>query len=1092
MERAGDSPGSLSTSDVSPSKANPAAVPLQSSSAEKTQPQRDVETEEMQIQTQRTRQQAAEMEELRSKIASAVATDPAIWQLTSRHSDKLGPSEMQTALRRGLQLPPSVVSDEEILRLWDSLNADSQGCVSVSALASFLGQDFAAAVEKTTTAGDTSEGRCTSQGDAGQAANIYITTQSTDAPSHHASMTMTMTSTTTTTMKVEQSRWVATDVDTLGGPPKDHAAWATHTQLHLSNVRHLRQEAQNQLMKNAMSATVTQSTFAVVRQRNPIQDEVMRGVAAAESLSRLLVERIDTLERLIRQVGLCMTHLQRSRNAKLPHLTVAEKRLEMRRKRPSQEMVQDHFQDALEKEFRTLAEVRQALAEHIDAGKEFLEKLESSKDELLVGMQRKRHALRFDRAHLVGPDEALGEDRKNALPQAASIVQSARSACGEQRRELHTQQWVSQVQEMLARSMPMEAEAARFCSEADTAVVRAERQAERAMARTTISMKKRINEIVELKKQLEKEIKETSETMSQAETALHNLQRQIEKPVVTGLQIDALQEQQRWTKGVLEQLSEARQQLISDLQCKNLAWRIDESCSKVTPIKELELDNVAAPRKKPDELQLPTLRKRGLPLKPELLEKLRTKVKAAAYTGTSGRQLDVIFGRFDRDHSGQLSDEEVRLALRRTLRIPPSTVPDHEIYSLCATLDADNSGQVSISELVDFVGVDPEVSKRTGKSLSALPVARKPPPPPTVLEPEVAERLRAKIKAAAYTGHSGRQLDVIFSRFDKDGSGQLEVDEVRKALRRTLRIAPLVITDAEISKLCATLDTDHSGSVSIKELMDFVGVEPEVSKRTGKSIAGISLNIAAPPKKELDPDVVEKLRSKIKAAAYTGHSGRQLDVVFGRFDHDGSGNLEVEEVKRALRRSLRIPASMIADAEISSLCKMLDTDRSGTVSIGELVDFIGPEPETSKRTGKSLSHEPGQAPKIKPPPPPRLEPEMLEKVRSKIKAAAYTGVSNKSGRNFEALFSEFDRDDSGQLELEEVKRALRRTLKISPSDISDGLIAQLCSTLDADASGSVSIKELVEFIGAEPTVSKRTGKVLNEQHSHPRDRKSVV
>merc|ERR1712050_288785 len=104
----------------------------------------------------------------------------------------------------------------------------------------------------------------------------------------------------------------------------------------------------------------------------------------------------------------------------------------------------------------------------------------------------------------------------------------------------------------------------------------------------------------------------------------------------------------------------------------------------------------------------------------------------------------------------------------------------------------------------------------------------------------------------------------------------------------------------------------------------------------------------------LDSKMVETLRSKIKAAAYTGHVGRQLDVVFSRFDKDGSGQLDDEEVRKTLRRTLRIPASILSDEAIYSFCAMLDNDDSGTVSVSEIVSFVGPEPETSRRTFKTL------------------------------------------------------------------------------------------------------------------------------------------
>jgi hypothetical protein len=43
--------------------------------------------------------------------------------------------------------------------------------------------------------------------------------------------------------------------------------------------------------------------------------------------------------------------------------------------------------------------------------------------------------------------------------------------------------------------------------------------------------------------------------------------------------------------------------------------------------------------------------------------------------------------------------------------------------------------------------------------------------------------------------------------------------------------------------------------------------------------------------------------------------------------------------------------------------------------------------------------------------------------------------------------------------------ALRTSLKIRPTDISDAFVGSLCKSLDSDRSGTVDVKELVEFIG---------------------------
>jgi len=266
---------------------------------------------------------------------------------------------------------------------------------------------------------------------------------------------------------------------------------------------------------------------------------------------------------------------------------------------------------------------------------------------------------------------------------------------------------------------------------------------------------------------------------------------------------------------------------------------------------------------------------------------------------------------------------------------------------------------------------------------------------------EVLSSVRAKIKAAAYAGHAGRQLDVVFTRYDTDGSGELSEDELRSTLRRALKIPPEVITDAEVSGLCATFDADDSGAVSIAEIIDFLNADIDLDAlrkthadtkdlldKLGESqnmlvqrlravskawqldreclavtvIKGRELDTLprkpdkADPnkrKKPLEPRVRERVRSKIQQAAYSDgeRTMEQLQALFDHFDEDGSGQLDDDEVRRALRFTLQIPSYSISDAEISSLCAGLDADRSGEISISEIMDFIGPEPEVNKAMG---------------------------------------------------------------------------------------------------------------------------------------------
>ncbi|CAK9116633.1 unnamed protein product [Durusdinium trenchii] len=100
-------------------------------------------------------------------------------------------------------------------------------------------------------------------------------------------------------------------------------------------------------------------------------------------------------------------------------------------------------------------------------------------------------------------------------------------------------------------------------------------------------------------------------------------------------------------------------------------------------------------------------KRRGLPTPPSLdsktVQKIKNCILRAAYAGFQGVDLALLFRRLDKDRSGELEINEVKAALRRVLRIPPSAVPDHQIHAFCAIVDTDFSGTVDIQELVSFI-----------------------------------------------------------------------------------------------------------------------------------------------------------------------------------------------------------------------------------------------------------------------------------------------------------------------------------------------------------------------------------------------------
>ncbi|CAJ1388567.1 unnamed protein product [Effrenium voratum] len=663
---------------------------------------------------------------------------------------------------------------------------------------------------------------------------------------------------------------------------------ATWSQKTQSNLNNVRAIREAALAKlNNGTLVTTDSVLGSSHNYSVAQDRLKRRTAEMEGISTKVADKIESSEQWIQRMHHALNNLTRFNGQLTAALSVVEKRMEMRAARPQEELVRDGFQEALEREKAQLLKGRQQVASCLSEGREILALLE----ELNAEVSKDRLALPQD---------------KTARPQ-----------------------------QLLDKLRASEASCGRFCEHQANKTQELQQEAERLSGRTFSAMKRRIAELQEVRRQLEAEVRETGHTLAEAEF----------------------------------QLSRAQKALKRDEQPE-----LDQS--------QFLSMRVSSPA----------------------LSKVRSRIKSCAYS-CGGKNLGALFARFDKDGSGYLDEEEVRKALRRSLRVPPSAVSDAEVANLCVLLDADRSNGISIEELVAFIYADTDVDKlneqaeaaqevvselsgvmaelqadlkrklcaakideacvkvtaikglkldmapdREKRAASARNGAR-----PKALPAELRVRLRQRIRAAACVG-GGKQIDVLLGRFERgEVPGLLSFEELRKAFRKILRISPSLVADQEINSLCLWLDNDNDGAVSLQEVLDFVDQEePPPEAPLPQTPSPASAPAKAKPRraaKPLAPEAAQALRSKLKSAAYTGCAGRQLDVVFYRLDKDGSGFLEDDEVRQAIRRCLRIPHKVVSDQEIASVCALLDADSNGSVNIQELVDFVGLDSRKPRKLG---------------------------------------------------------------------------------------------------------------------------------------------
>ena len=89
--------------------------------------------------------------------------------------------------------------------------------------------------------------------------------------------------------------------------------------------------------------------------------------------------------------------------------------------------------------------------------------------------------------------------------------------------------------------------------------------------------------------------------------------------------------------------------------------------------------------------------------------------------------------------------------------------------------------------------------------------------------------------------------------------------------------------------------------------------------------------------------------------------------------------------------------------------------------------------------------------------------QSTDPVRQRLRAAAYAA----GGVDYAKLFRHYDRDNSGLLEFEEFRRALRRDAKLSVEVVTEEELQGMFSAADADNSGAVDVMEFIAWLEAD-------------------------
>ncbi|CAE7560576.1 CMD1 [Symbiodinium necroappetens] len=160
----------------------------------------------------------------------------------------------------------------------------------------------------------------------------------------------------------------------------------------------------------------------------------------------------------------------------------------------------------------------------------------------------------------------------------------------------------------------------------------------------------------------------------------------------------------------------------------------------------------------------------------------------------------------------------------------------------------------------------------------------------------------------------------------------------------------------------------------------------------------------------------------------------ELTEHFARLDKDGNGHLDMKELNQLLEETGCCPRSRKEQEEVRQLIQSTDVDGNGVIDFGEFKELV----QRIEERFASLRYE------------------------SEVDYAVARGFTEVELGNFRAIFEHLDVDNSGRLEMNEVRQCLNIIQHKATWQAFDDTWRQL----DKDASGSLDFHEFIDFMRA--------------------------
>lgn len=282
------------------------------------------------------------------------------------------------------------------------------------------------------------------------------------------------------------------------------------------------------------------------------------------------------------------------------------------------------------------------------------------------------------------------------------------------------------------------------------------------------------------------------------------------------------------------------------------------------------------------------LRERATSLiREEAVKRVCAAFNMASIDGPKGVQVKTFCRKVGKDMTGVLSYDELKITLRKTLKLTQQCISNDEVDLLCEALGENNKRTIPMRNLIAFT-----ISRKEQERLNL-----------TTELLQLQEKLDTTRSALQSVARDVRETPRL-------GGG----DDPSKR-------ADLLDAHAKVGALEVKINTVKRGLLQRK---------PKASKK----------------QLVLDEGVLKVLRGRLQLASYSAEGGITATELARKLEADAPkksaafvGKLKLEEFRRGMRYRIKIPQEILNDTQLESLFQCLDREETGLVKVSMLFAF---------------------------------------------------------------------------------------------------------------------------------------------------------